>query len=360
LFPVRVMFEGDFMKPFEELTHRGKLMRLRQVARAALDAYGLADAQFKFITNTGNSIFRVYAQSPAPVRAAHDLFLDNQYVLRIHQPGYMTAEEITSELEWLSALRCDAGVPVPEPVPTVNGELLVKVTAPGVPGMRNCSLLRWMKGRMLTKDIFPRHFRAVGRLMAQLHEHAVQWHPPQGFTRRHWDWDGLFGDTAGFGVPARVLWAEIPEPDFEPLETVARHVWQVMDELGKGKDVYGLIHSDLAVQDNMLFRGGEARAIDFDDCGYSYWMYDIAVTLSDWQEDKAWPTIRDALVGGYREIRSLPEEQLAYLDIFMAARHGTIMMWATGSAHLFPKYCEGAYRWREGAARHVRRYVKGL
>ena len=360
MLPVRVMFKGDFMKPFEELTYHGKLRRLRQVACAALDAYGLAEAQFKFITNTGNSIFRVYAPNPAPVKVAHDLFFDNQYVLRIHQPGYQTAEEITSELEWLSALRRDAELPVPEPVPTVNGELLVKVAAPGVPGVRNCSLLRWMKGRMLTKSVLPHHFRAVGRLMAQLNEHAVQWQPPRGFTRRHWDWDGLFGDTAGFGVPAQVLWAEIPESDFEPLETVTRHVRQVMDELGKGKDVYGLIHSDLAVQDNMLFRGGEARAIDFDDCGYGYWMYDIAVTLSDWQEDDSWPTIRDAVIGGYREIRSLPEEQLAYLDQFMAARHGTIMMWATGFAHLFPKYRDGAYRWREGAARHVRRYVNNL
>jgi Ser/Thr protein kinase RdoA (MazF antagonist) len=348
------------MKPFEELTYRGKLRRLRQVACAALDAYRLTGAQFTLITNTGNSIFRVYAPNPAPVKVAHELFFDNQYVLRIHQPGYQTAEEITSELEWLSALRCDAELPVPEPVPAGNGELLAKAASPGVPGIRNCSLLRWMKGRMLKKRIRSSHFRAVGRLMAKLHEHAAQWQPPKGFTRRHWDWDGLFGDTAGFGVPARVLWTEMPQPDVKPLEAVTRQVRQAMDELGKGKNVYGLIHSDLAVKDNMLFSGGEARAIDFDDCGYSYWMYDIAVTLSDWQETEAWPTIRDALLDGYREIRLLPEEQLAYLDLFMVARHATIMFWATGSAHLFPTYREGAYRWREGAARHVRRYINGL
>jgi Ser/Thr protein kinase RdoA (MazF antagonist) len=347
------------MKPFEELTRLGRLRRLRQVARAALDAYGLAEAQFTFISG-GNIIFRVYAPNPAPVKVAHELFFDNQYVLRIHQQGYQTADEITSELEWLSALRRDAGLPVPEPVPTGRGELLVRVAVPGVPGTRTCSLLRWMKGRMLTKSIVPRHFKAVGRLMAQLHEHAVQWHPPHGFTRRQWDWDGLFGDTAGFGVPARVLWEEIPQRDRIPLEAVARHVRQVTDELGKGKDVYGLIHSDLAIEDNMLFSGGEARAIDFDDCGYSYWMYDIAVTLSDWQEAVTWPEIRDALVGGYREIRSLPEKHLTYLDLFMAARHATIMLWATGSVHLFPEYREGAYRWREGAAKHVRRYANGL
>ena len=346
------------MKPFEELTRQGRLKRLRLVARKALDFYGLEEAQFKFISG-GNIIFRVYARNPKPVMA-NELFFDNQYVLRIHQRGYQTAEEILSELEWLSALRRDAGLPVPEPVPTRDGELLVKIETPHVPGVRNCSLLRWMKGRMLKKGFLPRHFRSVGRLMAQLHEHAVNWEPPHGFTRRHWDWDGLFGDTAGFGVPARVLWEEIPESDRTSLETVARHVRQVMDKLGKGKTVYGLIHSDLAVQDNMLFSGGEARAIDFDDCGYSYWMYDIAVTLSDWQEAENWPEIRDALIEGYREIRPLPEEHLTYLDLFMVARHATIMLWATGSAHLFPEHREEAYTWRESSARHVRRYINNL
>lgn len=51
-----------------------------------------------------------------------------------------------------------------------------------------------------------------------------------------------------------------------------------MDMLGERSATFGLIHADLHL-DNVLFAGGEARPIDFDDCGLGHWLYDIAVTL---------------------------------------------------------------------------------
>ena len=41
---------------------------------------------------------------------------------------------------------------------------------------------------------------------------------------------------------------------------------------------FGLIHADLHL-DNTLFADGEARLIDFDDCGFGYRIYDVAVAL---------------------------------------------------------------------------------
>ncbi len=49
-------------------------------------------------------------------------------------------------------------------------------------------------------------------------------------------------------------------------------------ELGAQPDTFGLIHADLH-QENYLFHGGMARAIDFDDCGWGFYLYDLAVTL---------------------------------------------------------------------------------
>lgn len=327
------------------------------MAQTALEAYGLGEARLTFVSHTGNTVFRAHAPNPASVRVAHTRYAENQYVLRIHQPGYQSTEAIVSELEWLSALRREE-LPVPEPVPTLDGDIIVQVGTPGVPEVRTCSLLRWMKGRMLSQGLRLCHFQALGQLMAQLHDHTARWQPPKGFTRPHWDWEGLYGDTTGIGIPARELWPLMPRHDLEPFEKVTKQVRQVMDELGEGRDVFGLIHSDLAAEYNVLFGGGEARPIDFDDCAYGYWMYDIASTLSDWQEVALWPKVRDAVLGGYTKIRSLPEEQLARLDLFMAARHATVMLWATATAHNFPQNQEAATRRREEAARHVRRYLK--
>jgi Ser/Thr protein kinase RdoA (MazF antagonist) len=150
---------GVGMKAFEELTRLGRIRRMRQLAQTALEAYGLADARFELLRQAGNTLFRVKARDPVP-STRNDLYEQGQYILRIHQPGYQTTTAIELELSWLAALRRDADLPVQEPVPTLDGQLLVQVTAPGVPGQRNCSLLRWMKGHYLKKDIQPHHYQA--------------------------------------------------------------------------------------------------------------------------------------------------------------------------------------------------------
>ena len=350
------------MKPYVELTHRGKMRRMGRLAQAALEAYGLADAPLRLFLDNGNIIYRVKdVQVPrlAPVDDANDLFFENDCALRIHQPGYHEGDEaIASELAWLAALRRDAALPVPEPVPTLEGELMAQVAVPGVEGPRNCSLLRWVKGRLLTKGIGPRHLRAQGRLMARMHDHAAHWVPPQGFARLSYDWEGLCGEGTGTGLPASTIWELVPERYYGPFALVAHELGQVMEAWGTGPDVYGLIHADLGVDANLIFWRGEARAIDFDDCRFGYWMFDLAVALEHCQEDKVFTQFRDALLEGYAEIRSLPQEQAQRLPLFLSAVNVMILVWSVAVIHLF-----GESRfWRqrlERAGKLLERYVSG-
>jgi Ser/Thr protein kinase RdoA (MazF antagonist) len=332
---------------------------MRQLARAALDAYGLSDARFRLLRQAGNTLFRVVEASPALVKSAGGLFAEGHYLLRIHHPGYQPADAIALELEWLAALRRDADAPVPEPVPTLQSRLMTEAGVPGIPGRRNCSLLRWLKGRFIRTGIEPRHLRAQGRLMAQLHGHASQWRPPPGLTKRSYDWDGLFRDDSGAGIPAREAWPLLPRSSIKPFGIVAQKVRHVVDAWGKGPDVYGLIHADLGVDANVLFCGGEARAIDFDDSGFGYWVYDLAVSLEHCQEDAAFDRFRDALLDGYAEGRCLPEGCPEHLELFLAAFHVYWSLWAVALIHLNPKYREELRNRMERAARLVRRYVAG-
>jgi Ser/Thr protein kinase RdoA (MazF antagonist) len=349
------------VKPFDELTYLGQIRRLRGVARAALADYGLTDASLKFIARSENTTFRVTVPGPAPETAVDDFFAHHCYLLRIHRPGYQTLASITSELEWLSALRSEAGIVVPEPVPTITGELLAEVAVPGVQGPQTCSLLRWVKGRLIKKGFRLRHFRALGRLTAQLHQHVAHWEPPGGFNRRHWDWEGLFGDGAGFDLPASEVWELLPGPYHALFKTVADRVKHVMEAWGEGGDAFALIHADLSIgeEGNVIYFGGEARPIDFDDCGYGYWVWDFATSLAHWQEAGAWDSIRDAFMEGYLEIRRSPEEQLVHLDLFMAARHVSEMLWAVDLAQTYPDFRAELDEWMAYAARHVNRYLDG-
>jgi len=333
------------MKPFEELTERGQVRRLRRLAQAALPQYGLGDAQLVFVAYSENAVFRV--DSPR-----------GRYALRIHRPGYQTDASLDSELAWLAALRQDVGLPVPEPRPSLDGRLRVQASMPGIPGPRNVSLLAWIRGRRIASGLRPIHFAALGQLMAQMHEHAAHWRPPAGFTRRHWDWEGLFGDQAGFDLPARKVWALVPDPYRAPFEQVADRMRHIMDAWGKAPDAFGLIHADLSIggQGNVLFYRGQACPLDFDDCGYGYWVYDWATALAHWQTHPQWPVYLQALLGGYADVRPLPEAQLAHLDLFMAARHVSEMLWAIDLARSNPGFRQGLDEWLEWAARHVALY----
>jgi Ser/Thr protein kinase RdoA (MazF antagonist) len=189
------------LEAYEGLTHRGKMRRMRRVAREAIDAFGFTGAKLRLIADAGNITYRVKAGDQPGVETENDIYEDNCYLLRLHQPGYQTSGNIASELQWLSAL-CDENLPAPMPILAVDREMSVEVSVPGVPGVRRCSLLRWVKGRMATKLVRPGHMKAIGRLIARLHIHASSWRPASGFVRRHYDRSGLLVDDTGTNYTA--------------------------------------------------------------------------------------------------------------------------------------------------------------
>lgn len=323
------------MKPYDELTHRGRMRRMRWLAESALAEYGLADAPLRLFIDNGNIIYRTEVPFAPPSQNQSDLFAGSQCALRIHQPGYQTENAIWSELAWLAALRRDSGAPVPDPIPTLDGQLLTQIRVPGIAGPRNCSLLRWVKGRLITRGIGPQHYRAQGRLMARLHAHAASWAPPHGFTRLAYDWDGLFGEGTGTGLSGSTIWELVPPRHFGGFEIVSIALRRLMTSWGKGPEMYGMIHADLGVDANLLFHRGEARAIDFDDCRFGYWMFDLAIALEHVQEHPELPRYRDALLEGYAEVRVLTGDQVRQLPLFLAAVNALFVVWPVAMMHRF-------------------------
>ena len=75
--------------------------------------------------------------------------------------------------------------------------------------------------------------------------------------------------------------------------------------LGSKPDAFGLIHADLHLE-NALFDGDAVRVIDFDDCGFGYWLYDLAVPLWDNRYRADYPAFRAALLEGTANAASCP------------------------------------------------------
>jgi Ser/Thr protein kinase RdoA (MazF antagonist) len=316
------------------VSNRQQIARMRQLAVRALDAYPLADPELRFVAHGENTTFRV----DATASGGRDRFL-----LRVHRPARHgrhvdPAAAIRSELDWLTALRADTGLPVPEPFRAVDGNLTTAATSANVPEPRVCSVLRWMDGRIHAAAPRPVHLRRLGSVMARLHDHAGQWRVPAGFMRIRWNWETFFGDTMVYGgVSAADAWDLLPDDLRRRFDRVAARMKRVLSQLGDGADQTGLIHADLHLG-NALFWRDEVRVIDFDDCGFGYWLYDIAVALWELRHRDDYDQFRAALIEGYTRHRPLPPGGLAHLDDFIAARDVAFGLWFAGTAQVNPAF----------------------
>ena len=100
--------------------------------------------------------------------------------------------------------------------------------------------------------------------------------------------------------------------------------------LAEQPGAFGLIHGDLHYE-NVLFHTGEAQAIDFDDCGWGFHLYDLAVTLCELEGRPRYDELRDALLDAYVQIRRLPEDHAIHLGALFVLRRMQIVMWVLQS-----------------------------
>jgi Ser/Thr protein kinase RdoA (MazF antagonist) len=338
------------VKPFRELSRRARLYRTRILAETALEVYGLNGAQLRFLQYTANIIYRV--DLPGSDVCAPSPYLPNRYVLRLHAIDDEAA--IASELTWLTALNREAGLPVPAPVATPEGHLLAKIVTDEIPQGRIVSLMRWLDGRRLGKSLQPRHLKSLGQVVARLHDFSAAWQPPADFERFTWDWDSQLGGSM-FKQPREELVESMPAKFRESFGQVSRTAQQAMEALGKGSDAFGLIHADL-YPENVLYRNGQACPIDFEDCGYGYWLWDIAVALCEWAWKPDWERMRDAFHDGYAQIRTLPEAQWNLLDLFVATQFATMLLWASAFLKDDPGRADQHVPWRNESGEKLLRY----
>lgn len=336
------------MQAYTALTPAGQARRLRRLAQAALGHYaGLGEARIQLLSHTEHALFQVDVASPTtPDR--------KRFALRIYDPRAYDAPSVAVELAWLTALCRETELVVPEPVAARDGGLLVEEEATGVPERRSCVLFRWVSGHRLKARLSPAALELVGRFMSRLHRHAEQFVPPGGFVGQRWDWERVFGGGSVVGPSST---DPLLSPDQRAVfAAVTELVRGAMDELGTSSDVAGLIHADLH-SSNYLFHRGEARAIDFEDCGWGYYLYDLAVTLDEIEAEftERAPALRAALLRGYRQVRPLSDRHEELLDVFIAMRLAELVRWYGSTDN--PRLRTSASPLIEQAMRHMRKLV---
>jgi Ser/Thr protein kinase RdoA (MazF antagonist) len=323
-------------------TDRAALDRL---AREALAAYGLEpDCDVRLINVSENWTYRI--DEPGGGRT---------FALRVHRPGYHTAEEIDSELAWIDALREGGAVETAHAVPALDGRRVSQVATEEL-GVRNVVLFEWLSGDMPDPDghdLLP-GFRTLGAVSARMHGHAKGWRRPPSFRRFSWEYGTTLGSAGHWGRWQDGLGMGAEEVDvLGRLDEVIR---RRLEAFGRGPERFGLVHADIRLA-NLLVDGPHVRVIDFDDCGFSWFMYDFATTVSFIEDHPQVPELKDAWVEGYRSVAPLDPADEAELDTFVMLRRLLLVAWI-GSHHQFAtEAAELGAGFTEGSCALAERYL---
>jgi Ser/Thr protein kinase RdoA (MazF antagonist) len=339
-------------RTFRDLSRRERLYRFRQLAKNALRGYGLESAELRFLQYGENVIYRVDSPNGPFSISNNTPYVPDRYLVRLH--AWNEPEYINSEMIWLDALANNAKLPAPMPLRTLDGDYILKISDPDLGVSRWVTLLSWVEGRKMNKGLRPMHLSALGRMVAKLHNFSSTWQPPEGFSRPKWDWDAQLGGGL-FDVGREELIENMPTQFQEPFKIVSSRAKDVMRGLGEDSDAFGLIHADL-YPENVLYRRGQACPIDFEDCGYGCWIWDIAVALCTWAWKENWERMRDAFYEGYAGVRTLPEEQWRLLDLFIATQYSTMLLWASAFLAHDPGRSGEYVPWRDDSGNRLLNY----
>lgn len=275
--------------------------------RALLPGYGLpAEAPLRLLNLSENATF-LAGEGP------------DALILRLHRAGYHTNAEIASELAWLGALQGEPGLRCVRPVPARDGGLIQRAGAQAVVAFAPIAGREPRPG----DDLAP-WFGELGAITARLHRHARGWARPAGFSRKRWDVETILGPRPHWGD-----WRAAPGCDGEVralLQRLSDDLTTRLGAYGTGAAVFGLVHADLRLA-NLLIDEAGLWAIDFDDCGFSWWIYDFAAAVSFIETDPRLPDLAESWVSGYARVMPLPAGDIAMLPVMVMLRRLLLTAW---------------------------------
>jgi Ser/Thr protein kinase RdoA (MazF antagonist) len=210
-------------------------------------------------------------------------------------------------------------------VPGREGGLIQEAGHPAMRHPRNVVLFEWETGAEPSeKDHLVEKFEVLGEVTARMHRHSQGWTRPTGFERLTWDFDTSLGDRPHWGS-----WRDGMGLDRDKLRLFADAVALIgrrLARFGKSPERFGLIHCDMRLA-NLLIDGDVVKVLDFDDCGFSWHLYDAATAVSFFEHEPHGPELMKAWVEGYRRAADLPAEDEAEIPTFVMLRRMLLVAW---------------------------------
>lgn len=316
------------------------IQQLYELAKKAIHSYPKDyQGELKLLCQSENATFVVKTAQ-------------KQYALRIHRPNYHSKQQIESELLWLDALNAQ-GISVPIAIADCQGNK-VQTLALTHNISRHAVLFHWVQGVMPTADnIDPNDFKQLGEITAKLHLHSKSWDRSADFQRIVWDHESMVFADGHWGD-----WRHAPHLKSTDHAVIDEAIFRISTELnqfGKSKDRYGLIHADLRLT-NLLINNHKVGVIDFDDCGMSWFMHDLAAAISFNEHYAAAPTWIEQWLNGYEKNGHISAEEYALIPTFIMQRRIQLMAWV--GSHAYTDMAESlGNQWSNETVRLCKQYL---
>ena len=178
-------------------------------------------------------------------------------------------------------------------------------------------LFEWAAGRRVGETMNGEYAQAIGRLLAQLHEHGEQFEGGRAQPI-------LSGDRA-LGFMLRDL---VPrnDPVYGTLfaEAIDRAQTAIDALWADPPHAPHILHGDLHPNNILVWRG-RLTPIDFQDLLWGFEIQDVSITTSSFE----WYSDSDALAAsfraGYEQLRAWPVDDPTLLGTLVAARHLSVL-----------------------------------
>ena len=145
-------------------------------------------------------------------------------------------------------------------------------------------------------------------MVGRMHSVSQTLELPHWFTRPRYDADWV---TSKIEVALRSDDMDASPEDRVKLSSLSARFSRFVAEHGEGRNVFGLIHSDMESHNIIVSDGRLPCPIDVRQFGFGYYLSDIQTISRHFSEDE-----QAIFFEGYQEIRSLPTDYHQHLTLF--------------------------------------------
>jgi Ser/Thr protein kinase RdoA (MazF antagonist) len=263
--------------------------------------------EITFVTSSEHHTYRILSEQ-------------GSFAMRAERPGYHSLEEINAELQFVETLS-NHQIATAKPVARTDGNFVSRLQTPE--GDRFVTLFHWINGRHTEEKEFYDTYGKMGHIMGCMHRISTKISREYIKRRPHWTLEEIIGSQA--------VWGSWDHPDY--IDKSQRRL--ILDFLAvfqsrlaqyDSTERRGLIHADMRPT-NVILNEGEVVIIDFDDCCHSWYLFDIAATVSFLEHRQDLPEWFNNFISQYRNRNPLSKQEVDLLPFFIGLRRVQLMAW---------------------------------